>query len=363
MKPLAEHFNYRVAVWNRKMCSIFAEDIYDRFEQIHRESPEVFARLSYGRVTTGAYVVPGSQIVGGHTSEGHVGVVVYPKGTDYLRTGIVVHGTPTWSYLDVDSETLVGPLGISAPSFQGAMGIAAAGTYGTGLLLNFGTAQHGLYYRTPARNMAGNLVMEGGRGCGFEGVYPDNNDVFREPLTCATESTLTPRTEKVASCPIYPDAVTVQTESPVEIHLKNARGQRVETQDGRIVAQELDSEIFSWALPHDDGTYAWTLVLPKDEYDIQLVGTGTGPYKLTFTTFDAEGRAVADVYEGVATPGQTSDYTLFGAVDNTASNVIVEATEKKGGGGSFDVLLLSLLGSLAGWRLLQLRRSQVRRGH
>ncbi len=39
-------------------------------------------------------------------------MVVYIKGTDYRRTGIVIHGTPTWSPSDLDIETNRGRQGV-----------------------------------------------------------------------------------------------------------------------------------------------------------------------------------------------------------------------------------------------------------
>src|SRR5690606_12995849 len=115
-------------------------------------------------------------------------------------------------------------------------------------------------------------------GCGFEGAYGDNAEDFSRapPGACTVQIDPEPQ-----SCPFYPDAVMLRTESPVDILLTNPRGQRVQTSGGEIALQELDGRIFSFPVAHEDGTFGWTLVLPKDQYDVKLTGTGTGPYKLT----------------------------------------------------------------------------------
>ena len=134
----------------------------------------------------------------------------------------------------------------------------------------------------------------------------------------------------------------------------------METREGRIYLQELDSGIHSFATPHEDGTFGWTLVLPPDDYDIDLLGTGEGPYKLTLTTFDANGEPVETVYEGTTQSGQVDEYVLAGAPEPPAvgddggaggvgngsgtGNGAGNTPHRSGGGGS--VGFLSLLGLL-----------------
>ena len=95
MEALAPYFDYRATPGTGGSCDRFMNDIFNRLEAIRAENPSVFANLSYGRITSGAY--NWAPIDNELTRAGHVGVVVYLKGSDYHETGIVIHGTPTWS--------------------------------------------------------------------------------------------------------------------------------------------------------------------------------------------------------------------------------------------------------------------------
>ena len=157
-----------------------------------------------------------------------------------------------------------------------------------------------------------------------------------------------------------PDAVVVRTESPVEIQLTNSRAQRLETRGGRIPVQELGKDIFSYPTRHADGTYGWFMVLPKDNYDIKLVGTGQGSYKLTTVNFSANGDENATVYEGTTSNGQLNDYKIAAAPPQAApaptpapSPAPAPAQSGSGGGGSTNlvVLLALFVALLAGRRL------------
>ena len=328
MLALNPYFDYRTDKF-AKACNSYKIDIFERLEQIRGLYPQVFANLSYGGVSSGTYKVP---ITGG--SAGHVGVVVYVKGTNFRQTGIVINGTPTPSPLAAVST--VGPDG---PVISGG-------------LAGF-TAANGLYLRTPANEFPGAPFEEsaGFNTYGFEGRYVDNGAEFDE---VAAE----PEPEPV-SCPFAPDAVTVATESPVEIIVTNSRGQRVETSDGLIVTEELDGGIHAMAFPHADGTYAWTLVLPVDRYDVQLRGTREGSYRLTLTTFAADGTPIPIVTSGTTSPGKVDPYVLEAAnavppaspppttTTPTTTPTVPSIPPARGGGGGIDVLaLLSMIGLL-----------------
>ena len=141
----------------------------------------------------------------------------------------------------------------------------------------------------------------------------------------------------------------------------------METKDGLIVTQGLSSGIYSMAFPHADGTYAWTLVLPVDDYDVKLVGTRTGPYKLTLTTFDADGNPVDQVTEGHTTPGQVDDYAVEAsestpetpATPETPSGNSGSNTSSRHGGGAFGPWLLLGLATLAAGSRFRGRRARA----
>lgn len=287
MEVLAPYFDYQVERFTFKTCNYYKNDIFTRLEAIRADHPEVFVNLSYGGITSGDYYIAG--IEANHTKAGHVGVVVYTKGTDYRQTGIIINGTPSPSPLHFVSE-----LGANDPG--GGTGVGGW----TGL--------NGQYLRTPANKFPGLPQQE---GIGFEGRYAHNDAEFTFgglPAATAPE----PDPMDLVSCPLPPDAVMVTTESPVDILLSNPRGQRVETQGGMLVVQELDTGIHSIAFPHDDGTYGWTLLLPRDHYDIKLVGTAAGPYRIKLATFDENGQPVEFVTEGTTAPGQVDAYVLAG---------------------------------------------------
>jgi len=333
MEVLTPYFNYETDIRSGG-CNQYKDDIFNRLEAIRAAHPEVFANLSYGGVTSGQYSAGGF-------SAGHVGVVVYPKGTNYRQTGIIINGTPFPSPLN-----LVSMIGASDRIIP----------------LNFATSVDGLYLRTRASDFPGappgrpqeEATGSSGGSYGFEGRYAYNSAEFGG-------SSATPP-PAAASCPFAPDAVMVTTESPVEVILTNSRGQRVETGGGLIVTQELDSGINSLGFPHLDGTYGWTLGLPLDTYNVQLRGIGTGPYRLTLTTFAADGTRSDVVTSGSTTPGQVDQYTLTApAVVTPPPPTPTSPGEPPAGkgGGSFDLLSLASLLGLLGLRLG--RRSARRR--
>lgn len=337
MTALDAYLDYEISSpdLHSKQCNVYMDDVYAQLEAVRQAHPEVFANLSYAKVGSGYYDIPVVSAITGYRA-GHVGVVVYEKGTDYHQTGIIVHGTPTLSPEDLSNESQVGTNPLGSHVFRPG-----------------GTASHGLYYRTPINEFPGSPTPEGQLGCGFEGVYPDNAGEFERSgvLSCGK---VQPAQEQQA-CPFYPDATVIHTESPIELKIENPRGQRVETQGNQISVQELDGGIFVWPVAHEDGTYAWTLVLPPDDYSVKLVGTGAGgPYKLTMTTFDANGEAIDDVHEGTTTPGQVDDYTLKAAPAEGSDNAGTGNSGHKGGG-SFGAELLLLPAAL-----LARRRSRHR---
>jgi hypothetical protein len=319
MTALAPYFNYFTTNLF-EACNTYKDEIVHRLTRIHAEYPEVFANLSWGPVTSGQYST-------GLSRAGHVGVVVYAKGTNYRRTGIVINGTPSPSPLSFTSE--IGP-DIPIPVLPPG---ARAGW----------TAVNGLLLRTPADKYPGTVQQEAGGTLGFEGRYPTNESEF------APGAADTPPAPAV-SCPAAPNAVAVGTNSPVELVITNPRGQKVETRDGLIVTQQLDGGIFSVAFPHQDGTYAWTVALPLDDYDIKVVGTRTGAYRLTRTTFDPAGNPVDVVTDGFTNPGQTDEYRLEAAVTPPPPP---SGGGGGGGGGAVDagtLLGLALLAALASAR-------------
>lgn len=335
MTRLNELYDYAVSSNDLyfKQCNVYMTDIYNQLEKLRAQHPEAFEGLSYGKITSGGYMVAGV-----YWSEGHVGVVVYKKGTDYMQTGIVIHGTPTNSPADRDPDTRLGQL---------EAGDQMLSSYSA----QMGTSWHGQYYRTPIANFPGSPHMQAEKGCGFEGTYPDNHDEFPDTSIPSCGGSAAPDPAP-ATCPIPPDALVVETGSPVELLIQNALGQRVETHLGQISMQELDSGIFSWPVPHDDGTWAWTIALPKDDYTVQVVGVGDGPYTLKLTNFDPLGNAVVEEYHGRASPSMVQDYKIKAEAPM--------ASGKSGNGiGSFGGSGLLVLGALA-WRVRRRRATGIR---
>jgi hypothetical protein len=143
----------------------------------------------------------------------------------------------------------------------------------------------------------------------------------------------------------------------VEIHLRNPLGQRVQTLNGKVVVQELPMSIHSYAIPHGDGTYAWNLILPRDDYEVTLVGTRDGPYKLTMTTYK-DGQPVERVSDGVARPGVTEVFTVQDKPTGVPQNPDPPGgSGNGGGGGAVDPVLLIALSAM----LLASRRWRTRR--
>jgi hypothetical protein len=334
MQPLGIYFNYRTSMRGAG-CNEFKDEINDRLDAIRTEHPEVFTNLSFGNITSGDYKIP---LTG--ASAGHVGVVVYMKGTDYRKTGIIINGTPITSPLNLHSE-------IGSSGSGGVFGLIGS------------TSDHGMYLRTQADKFPGFPQQEKDRG--FEGRYGNNGQEF----TYGGGIYAPDVNDAPMACPLAPDAAIVHTESPVDIIVTNSRGQRVETQGGQLITQGFDKNIRSMAFPHGDGTFEWILVLPAEDYNVQLRGTGAGPYKLTLTTFDQNGTARDVVTNGTTAPGQVNDYTLD-APDvttpppppTTATPAPTPAanTESGGGGGSIDVLLLAALSLIVLSRLIAARR-------
>lgn len=311
MAQLNTHFDYDGA---RKAlgCNEYKEDIFKQLEAVREKNPAAFQNLSYGPVSSGDYYILGV------FKAGHVGVVVYEKGTDYRKTGIVLNGTPFPSPLSGSSY-----VGSNDTSY----GAARSGF----------TAIDGRLLRTPVIHFP-NLPFEenwgGIRPYGFEGRYGYNSAEFGGGVSLWDE---------VRDVPTSDSAVTVSTQSPVEILVTNSRGQRVETLDGKIIKQELDGLVWSYASPHDDGTFAWTIALPPDRYDVKLRGIASGAYRLTLATY-RNGVATETVTDGTTAAEQVNAY----AVEAPPAATI---EDKKGGGGALDQWLLLALGGLLALRL------------
>jgi len=322
MQALNTHFDYMTNI-RASQCNVYKDDIFNRLEQLRTLNPDIFANLSYGGVTSGAYDIGNAGGLLGR-SLGHVGVVVYAKGTNYRRSGVIINGTPMPSPLSGDSFVGPGEASGSGTAFSGA------------------TSIDGRYLRTAADKFPGIPKEESssaGYVYGFEGKYGHNSVEFGGTV---------PQPPAVDSCPFAPDAVVVNTESPVEIILTNSRGQRVETSDGGIITQELDSGIHSMAFPHIDGTYGWTLALPVDDYDVQLRGTREGSYRLTLTTFGADGTPDNVVTSGVTSPGKIDAYAIGAPLTPSPVPPTPDpprsGNERSGGGGGLDATTLLALG-------------------
>lgn len=335
LKTLDQDFDYKVQNSDLldKQCDVYMNDIFGRFENIRSENPSTFKDLSYAKVTSGTYYVGG--VVNKFTRAGHVGVVVYPKGTNYHKTGIIIHGTPTTSPVDLDLNTRLGAL--ERGEHVSTTGVVKA-VYG------FGTQGHGYYYTTPINNFPGEVTAEAPLGCGFEGVYIDNQNEFSGALPkCGKPVNNIPPEDAI--CPFYPDAVVVKTDSPVEITIINPEGKKVQTSGNQITVQELGKNIVSFVTPHEDGTYGWTIVLPKDDYDIELTGVKDGNYTLTLTTYDNEDQAVDQVTQSSITANETVSYKLEApkTVQAEITNEADHTTAKTSGGGVGTLSLLMLL--------------------
>jgi hypothetical protein len=303
MSALNYYFKYEDAR-KRLGCNEYKEDIFKQLEAVRAQHPSAFTNLSYGPVSSGTYYILNT------FKAGHVGVVVYQKGTDYRKTGIVINGTPF-------------PSPLSGVSFVGAND----GAYG--FSHNGFTAADGRLLRTPVNHFPNPPFEESfgeNSAYGFEGRYAYNSVEFGGQPDAWAMPPDTPTSE---------DAIVVNTQSPVEILLTNSRGQRVETRAGKLVTQELDGAIWSIASPHEDGTFAWTIALPPDRYDVQLRGIASGSYRLTLATY-TDGIAKETITDGQTSPDQINQYSVDAPAGTT-----------KGGGALDQWVLLALCGLLA----------------
>jgi hypothetical protein len=341
MEVLKPYFDYEISSESLlgQQCNIFMDDIFQQLEKLREEQPALFTNLSYGLITSGSYSVITKESLATEGA-GHVGVVVYKKGTDYHETGVIIHGTPTTSPVDLDLES--------------RMGILPAGDHVTGLGFSAeltvwgGTDGHGQYYRTPIRNFPGSPRPEGPEGCGYEGMYVDNREEFAQNRvgTLPTCQSLPAKSSaSTKSCPTPPNTSIIITESPVNISVNNANGQVLKTEKGKLTFDEsLDGGVFAWETRHDDGSYGWFIALPKDGYDVKLTGTDEGAYTLKLVTFDDSEKPEIFTQQGMTEDGQIEDFEVLGGV--TANNT---GSSGGGGGGAFNAWLLVFLLTISLW--------------
>ncbi len=346
-----------------QQCNVYMNDIYQVLETLRQSRPELFESLSFGRLTSGNYS-PYTQgtLPDGVPGAGHVGVVVYVKGSDYRQTGVVIHGTPTVSPADFDPDTKLGTRNF--------------GQHITPFFNPKGTNGHGEYYRTGISNFPGSPRPEPPEGCGFEGLYSDNEDTFdapRKPNCIAGLGLDEDGVPLPFTCPIFPDAQIVWTRSPVDIRLTSLQGYEVVT-DGDIVSfNEQLGGVFAWNTPHDDGSNGWLMAVPRDDYDIELIGNDDGP--VTFTTItvdDTSDEEIINEYLGMVSLGTMDSFLLSrtgetSALDAPSFSITqsellqdgdqeqtetgglsgdsgdLEVTGDNGGGGSISPLLLLFL--------------------
>lgn len=328
MLALASYFDYYVDDLFEQ-CNVYMNDIFSRLEATRLSVPEVFNELSYGNITSGQYAIGGT--FGQLESSGHVGVVVYPKGTNYRETGIIIHGTPTQSPLNFNSK--LGPDNESDASF-----------------ISSSTSLGGFYYRTRAEDFPGFPQYESNKG--FEGEYSNNAAEFT--VGGSTPDPIAPDPNP-SQCALPPEAVTVVTASPVDLVITNSSGAVVETSGDEIVQQSLGMGIHSMAFEHDDGSYGWVIVLPKDDYTVTLTGYATGPYTLTMTTYNDQGEPQETVIEGYTEAGQVETFELTDALPEPEPEPEPEQIPSSsgsggsGGGGSFGAPTLLALLMLSLW--------------
>lgn len=312
LDALETSFNYEVSseALLDKQCDVYMNDIFDQLTLLRQERPDLFTELSFGRVTSGYYnVLTGNSQVENRDriTAGHVGVVVYLKGTDYRRTGIVIHGTPTWSPVDLDIESNRGRQGVG--NHITSLGFAES-------FISFGTQGHGEYYRTPIQNFPGVPRQEDPGGCGFEGLYLDNIEEFNGGSTINCTGSLvndaeTEADDEVKSCNITLDSTILRTQSPVDIRATNAQSAKIETSGSEIFMDEYyNGRVFAWSESHEDGSYSWLISLPDSGYDVELIGNGDGAYTFTTVTFDEDGKAVLEETNSLTSPNLVDTFEV-----------------------------------------------------
>ena len=242
--------------------------------------------LSFGPITDGA----------------HWGIVVYLSGTNYYNTGVVIHGTAAPS---VYSQTLP-KINMGITTYEGL----EPDLFHQDLPVPFVSTSlnGGAFQATPIPDWQagaiedlmhpGALIHEGPQYYQyddyFEGTYPTD-----------------PPGLPPQACPVPPNAMTVSTRSPVDVHLVNSSGQELQTDNGALSVNQLSGGAFGYvAFDSTTQSFAWDLGVPIDTYQLTLVGTGSGPFTLILTTFAADLTPTQTVVHGVTAPGQQNSFTL-----------------------------------------------------
>ena len=177
----------------------------------------------------------------------HQGVVIYPKGTNWKETGIVLDPWPT-QYPKI-----------------------------------YSVAEFGGYYSPVEPSLGGN------------DLYPTHGHAYMYNLFGPKpKTTIIPRQKQVI------------IESPVDALIVNKQGQRIGKLSDGSLAFEIDLAGLMLE-PKDDGTKSWYFSLPAGDYTLSLTGTGSGEVRI-MTRVAADS---ANVYRFEIASGEEATLELF----------------------------------------------------
>lgn len=290
-RPILEYFQEvtsdLVGKTDDNACNTFMDEIFDKMVALRASNPSWFDNISFGKISS----APEPQVGVTNEGVGHYGVVVYTKGSNYHRSGIVIHGV------------------INFPNQYMTDGSVFEYDYVAS------TALSGRFLQTRIHAWQSGRSREAlsRRGFYFDSDYPDGSGGVAGGLP---------------GCPVTPGGTVIKSHSPIDLRLRRNDGHRVHTRWDEISVYELEQDAAAYTFWDDNHeTIGWELVLPQDLYDLDVVGVGVGPYTVTVTTFDEDGAPIERVFEGTTKVGQVDELGVVGQAPPPGTDVPTADTD------------------------------------
>ncbi len=270
---------------------------------------------------------------------GHQAVVIYPKGTDWTKTGTVLDPWP-----EQRPETY----SMKAWNERFQFGVGPSGVY-AGQYPNTG----GKGYPEPQTKLSAEQIAR------FRALPKAEQDRLRAMTPAARKAALDATPD--------PERVSVSVHSPVRLLVRDEAGRRVGTLPGGRFVYEIpgtDVDLF----PEPDGSRGAVFFLPAARYDVFAEATAPGTFDLAWVKPEALPGETIQRWEGLrAVPGQQVAVTLrpddpnLLTLRDAEGRLTAPTVDAPAAGGGLDGLRCSAVGGggflgAGGWALLALMR-------
>lgn len=160
-----------------------------------------------------------------------------------------------------------------------------------------------------------------------------------------------------------PSALVIQAFSPVQLLITDPQGNRVgsdpvtgkkytEVANGGCITEQIgDDDNPDPNAPPEPENLSCEFSPPlTGNYNVQVIGTGSGPYTLDFVSFDPSGNKITKTFTGTAITNVTTNYKLSYTSTSNAIGIVAQCTGDVNADGAVNSLDLQSIQSSFGLR-------------